>query len=233
MTRWQRNTGEVDLYLENMRASYRKKRDARLRERHVGILIIVGIALILAAWCLAEELWAGEVTDPVSISAPAVVGASVVAPLVSRVDAVLVWWARLAPRNPLRVESYRADVAAALVDQAAAHGLPVELVTAMTLRESSGAQTAVGRRGEIGLMQVHPGTAVSWRCHLGTPAEQIDCGCRVLAHHLTRCGTLRGALAAYGSRFGKCKPKPGGRVARMVANRMRLADVIKKMLDRE
>jgi soluble lytic murein transglycosylase-like protein len=211
---------EREAYLDYMRNSHNRKREKRRRERNAWVLGVILLAVAIAIWLLAGELRADDTpaTPPTTAA---------------QIDTVLVWWSRIAPRNPLRVESYRAEVAAALVDQAAAHGLPVELVTAMTLRESSGAQTARGRRGEIGLMQVHPGTAARWRCHLGTPAEQIDCGCRMLAHHLARCGTLRGALAAYGSRSGKCRPKPTGRVARMVADRLGLAAEIKKMLDRE
>ena len=147
------------------------------------------------------------------------------------VELALVDWVRLAPRNPLRVASYRSEVARALVAGAEAHGLPVELVTAMVLRESSGAQDARGRAGELGLMQVHPDTAVRFRCRLTTPGEQVDCGARILARHLARCGTLRGALAAYGSRSGKCTPKPGGGVERMVRDRLALAEKLKTIID--
>jgi hypothetical protein len=142
---------------------------------------------------------------------------------IAQVDAALSWWVRVAPRHPLRVREYRAEVVHALLAGANRYALPVEVVVAMSMRESSGRQDARGAAGELGLLQVSPDTAVRFRCLLSTPTEQVDCGCRVLARHLTRCGTLRGALAAYGSRSGACSPPVGGSVEKMVKDRMALA----------
>ena len=210
------NQPHRDLYLENLRRSYRIRSDKRRRDRRAGILLLIGIAIILAICCLAESAWSGT---------PAAV------PTAGDVDRALKWWVRDAPRNPLRVASYRLEVAEALVDQTTPRGIPVELAAAMVLRESSGAQDARGARGEIGLMQVHPGTAALFRCRLGTPDEQVECGCRVLAHHMDRCPTLRGALSAYGSRGSKCRPKPGSRLEKMVDSRYRLAAELRAVMD--
>ena len=207
-----------DLYLENLRKSYRIKFEIRRRDRLHGVLFLLALILALAVATLVWSVKAeGATTTPDAAA----------------VELALVDWVRLAPRNPLRVASYRSEVARALVAGTEAHGLPVELVTAMTLRESSGAQTAVGARGEIGLMQVHPGTAALFHCRLDTPAEQVDCGCRVLEHHLRRCGTLRGAVSAYGSKASRCRPKAGSRLAKMVDNRFRLAAELRTVMDGE
>lgn len=146
------------------------------------------------------------------------------------VERALAWWVERAPRHPLRRPEYRAEVARELVAGAARHDLPVELLAAILLRESSGRPGVLGPAGEAGLMQVHPDTAARFRCHLGTPRGDIECGCRVLSHHRVRCGgDLRGALAAYGSRSGSCHPPAGRAVSRMVADRFRLSDRLLKI----
>lgn len=153
-------------------------------------------------------------------------------PAVERTDRALQWWARGAPRHPLRRAAYRGEVARALVDGAARHDLPVELVTAMALRESSARPGVLGRAGEAGLMQVHPDTAARFGCRLGTPQGDIECGCRVLSYHRVRCGgDLAGALSAYGSRSGTCTPPPGGSLARMVRDRLALAADLLSIMD--
>lgn len=229
-----------DVYLENLRESYRVRRAVRLRERHRAILLIVGIILLLALACIADRVLAGEpATTPARTAVtpePTQGWEPTDGPEV--VELALEHWIRVAPRHPLGVLVYRSEVARALADGAEAHNLPAELVTAMALRESSGRQNARGTRGELGLMQVHPDTAVRFRCRLGTPGEQVECGCRVFARHLARCTReigaargLRGALAAYGSRSGSCTPPHGGSVERMVNDRMRLAAELRAVMD--
>jgi len=150
------------------------------------------------------------------------------ATVADHIDAALVQWVTTTPRHPLRSAPYRAQVVEAIRASTDRHGLPWATVTAIVCRESSGRADVTGPAGELGLMQVHPVTAVMWRCKMQTPAQQVECGCRILAHHRSRCGTIEGALAAYGSRSGTCKPKRGGKLARMVADRMRLAKEMEK-----
>lgn len=142
---------------------------------------------------------------------------------VHQVEEALLHWARLTPRHPVHRAAYRFEVASALHGAAVRHGVPVEVVTAMALRESSAREDVTGPAGELGLLQVHPQTAVRYKCRLETPEQQADCGCRILAAHLQRCGEIEGALAAYGSRSGSCTPPAGGSVARMVRDRLALA----------
>jgi hypothetical protein len=216
---------DKNLYLLNLRRAYQIRRDRRVRERRIGVLILIALALLLAFAAISESVWSS--TDNADVAA---------------VDRALVNWSRLAPRHPLRVESYRLDVARALAGGAARYGLPVELITAMTLRESSGRQDARGRAGELGLMQVSPDTAARFHCALATVNEQADCGCRILAKHLARCArefgagtseerSLRGALAVYGSRTGSCTPPSGGGVERMVSDRLRLASKLREVMN--
>ncbi len=215
-----------DLCLANLRRSYRVKSDARRRDRRNGVLLLIALALglTIAAW-----VWGVKAEGTAPEPSPAPTAAQPATPTEGVFDA-LTEWCKVAPKNPLRHAEYRREVARALVAGAAAHDLPVELVTAMSLRESSGAQDAVGTRGELGLMQVLPGTAVAFHCRLETPAEQVECGCRVLARTAERCGSLRGGLVAYGSGSGRCHAKPGGRVERMVNDRLRFAEKLKTII---
>lgn len=233
-----------DIYLENLRESYRRRRAERLRLRRRSILLIVGIIILLALACIADRVLAGEPAAGVSPPPTRAAAATETTPGWEPTDGpavvelALEHWIRVAPRHPLGVRVYRSEVARAIADGAEAHDLPAELVTAITCRESSGRQDARGRAGELGLMQVHPDTAVRFRCRLGTPSEQVECGCRVLSRHLARCTReigaargLRGALAAYGSRSGSCTPPRGGSVERMVNDRMRLAAELRAVMD--
>jgi hypothetical protein len=149
-------------------------------------------------------------------------------PSSARLDAMIRHLVELAPRHPANREGYRETLVDAISEAAPRHDLPVELVTAICFRESSMRRDVTGPAGELGVMQVHPSTAVRFRCRLETVADQVDCGCKILAHHRDRCdGDLRGALAAYGSRSGSCSPPAGGSVSRMVSDRFALADELR------
>jgi hypothetical protein len=146
-----------------------------------------------------------------------------------KIDAALLRWAHVASRHPLRrLPLYRAAVAAAVHDSATRHGLRPALVLAIILRESSGRDDVTGPAGELGLMQIHPRTAVRWRCRLGTPAEQVECGCRVLAHHVARCGSESGGLGAYASRSGACDWPADSGPGRVARDRLELAREIRR-----
>lgn len=243
-----------DLYLENLRETYQKKRDLRIRERRRGAIVLIAIivALAVACWVCGARAdgvatagptpvptarpTTGSKTDTATVPEPTPGWEPTDGPAV--VELALRHWIRVAPRHPLGVRVYRSEVARAISDGAEVHNLPAELVAAIALRESSGRQDARGRAGELGLLQVHPDTAVRFRCRLGTPGEQVECGCRVLSRHLTKCTRelgpargLRGALAAYGSRSGSCTPPRGGSVERMVNDRMRLASELRAVMD--
>ena len=157
-------------------------------------------------------------------------GTEPVAP--SNVAQAIRWWAREAPRNPVLRPEKLTPLSEAISKGAAKHGLPWELVTAIVLRESSGhAEIAAeknSRGGEIGVMQVHPSNLKRFGCDVSTVAGQVDCGCKVLAHNYEQCGTLRGGLTRYASRYRKCRATPGSKLAWVVNDRFKLAKQLKK-----
>jgi hypothetical protein len=100
-----------------------------------------------------------------------------------------------------------------IVEFAAEHGLPPELIAAVILQESGGDPQAYSSSGAVGLMQVMPrdGLAARFQCvngpcfasrptiaELQDPAYNIEYGARMLAGLLSRHGDLRAALKAYG-----------------------------------
>ena len=100
-----------------------------------------------------------------------------------------------------------------IVEFAAEHGLPPELIAAVILQESGGDPQAYSSSGAVGLMQVMPrdGLAARFQCvngpcfasrptiaELQHPAYNIEYGARMLAGLLSRHGDLRAALKAYG-----------------------------------
>jgi soluble lytic murein transglycosylase-like protein len=91
--------------------------------------------------------------------------------------------------------------------------LPPNLIAAVILQESGGNATAFSASGAVGLMQVMPrdGIASSFECingpcfasrptieELQDPNFNIEYGSRMLAGLITKLGSLREALKAYG-----------------------------------
>jgi len=148
-------------------------------------------------------------------------------PVTERVDVYLQHLVRLAPKHPARRAEYRHRLAKAIAVECTDHGVPVDLVVAVAYRESSLRDDVTGPGGELGIMQVHPGTAARHRCDLSTVEGQVECGVRLLALYHRECGTgdgtWGGAVARYGSRSGTCTPAAGSGLARMVADRTALA----------
>ena len=100
-----------------------------------------------------------------------------------------------------------------IVEFAAEHDLPPELIAAVILQESGGDPQAYSSSGAVGLMQVMPrdGLAARFQCvngpcfasrptiaELQDPAYNIEYGARMLAGLFARHGDLRAALKAYG-----------------------------------
>lgn len=89
------------------------------------------------------------------------------------------------------------------------HGVDPWLLAAIALRESGGNPNAIGARGELGLMQLHPrgrfGQIAARICDT-TPracaAAIIDGAAQLLASAIRRCGDEAHGLSAYNS--GNC-----------------------------
>jgi hypothetical protein len=126
-----------------------------------------------------------------------------------------------------RVSDGRAYRLAAIIrDACAEHSIPPRLVVAMIMRESSydprvESLERVGPRGEIGLLQVMPGSpALALRpAHCTEALEgaecQIETGVAWLAHAREACpGSTWRWVGAYGS--GRCMPEPAAVATRGV-----------------
>ncbi len=108
---------------------------------------------------------------------------------------------------------YNADTFKTEISTAAKkYGLPVNLVKALIRQESKFYPRAIGKDGEIGLMQIHPaGAAAEWarinRCPVPSPAQlmdvnvNLDIGCWYLARAINKWKQYRHgtelALAQY------------------------------------
>lgn len=93
------------------------------------------------------------------------------------------------------------DYAEAIVEAADGAGVPWAVLLVIARYESSYDPSAVGGKGERGLVQVHGEAAAGH--DLTTPAGQLAAGAGWYAHCLERCGDRLGALRAYQS--GSCR----------------------------
>lgn len=125
--------------------------------------------------------------------------------------------ARVVTDRPYRTEIVRSAVAAGQ-----RHDLPPSLLLSMAFFESSYRSTAIGTRGELGLLQVGEQARRVCLCpDIQTDIQtQIDCGACWLARARRACGNLRGALTMYA--VGKCT-SGDPRVARLVSARLTMA----------
>ena len=104
-----------------------------------------------------------------------------------------------------------------LARSAGATAIDAWVVAAMAIRESGLDPSAIGRRGEAGILQLHPrgaGHDIRYvrdrvyrrRCQARVDAcqrEVVERAVDTLARGIQRCGGLRGGLGAYAS--GRCR----------------------------
>lgn len=76
------------------------------------------------------------------------------------------------------------------------------LVSTIITFESSWRPDVIGRRGEVGLMQILPQSICSFGQKIETSEDQIRTGARCLRLSLDQCQDLRGGLTMYAS--GRC-----------------------------
>lgn len=151
---------------------------------------------------------------------------------IEKVERIMLNFAANAPRHPIHRADYRRKFSECIVEAATSEDLEVSWVAMIVQRESSFKTTVkrgkrYGKRGgEIGVMQVHPGTARKFECEMETVMGQLNCGCSVLRYGFDKCGNIQGALSVYASRSGTCNPKPGSKLYKVVEARM---DLIRKM----
>ena len=103
-------------------------------------------------------------------------------------------------------------------------GVPASLLLAVQYLESSLKPDRIGKRGEIGIMQVHP--SMTGGCEMATRRGQMACGAAILAAAYEHCGTWEGALTRYAQRSGRCRPDTD-RVKRVIDYRVRFWEGLK------
>ncbi len=115
----------------------------------------------------------------------------------------------LSARYPIAIQQWKSNIE----DNALEFNLDPNLIAAVMLQESGGSAEAISSSGAVGLMQVMPrdGIAAGFMCNgkpcfasrpsmdeLLDPVFNIEYGARMLAGLLSKKGSLREALYAYG-----------------------------------
>lgn len=95
---------------------------------------------------------------------------------------------------------------AAVVEWSLHYDVPPLLVSRLISLESSWRQEAIGKRGEIGLMQIN-NDAVKAKYDVTKANENIRAGCELLRKCLDNCPTMKSAMGCYGT--GHCTEKGG------------------------
>ncbi len=148
---------------------------------------------------------------------------------VDKVKRIMLNFAAEFPRHPVHRQNYRQNFSECIVRAATKKNLEIEWLSAIVQRESSFRTTVSrGLRGEIGVSQVHPGTARMFKCEMKTVQGQLDCGATVLRYGIDKCGSIEGGLSVYASR-GRCNPKPGTKLDGVVKARMKLIREMENM----
>jgi len=218
-----------NLHLENLRGSYIERKRRETRNQVTGFLFLLLLVLILAvvAWC--SNVRAGERAGERSgatAAIPEVAVPEVAVPEVAfhwsqprevyaaKIDRFLAWF--FANVNPRKLTRARALVPT-LLDATEEHGVNPSIVAAMVTLESSWQPAAMGKLGEVGLLQVMRSDAP-----LDDPRAQLDHGLKILRESYDECGTVVGAISKYAT--GKsCRPYRGA------ALRVRMAAKIEGM----
>jgi soluble lytic murein transglycosylase len=100
-------------------------------------------------------------------------------------------------------------LAVVVVEESARAGVDPFIVAAIIARESQFNQTAIGKRGELGLMQLLRGGAIPSGVYLSDaalmhPRRNIHLGCAYLAKMICACGgDVRAGLSRYNG--GRCR----------------------------
>jgi hypothetical protein len=109
------------------------------------------------------------------------------------------WFVHCSPKKLKRALSALPHV----IDASEAAKVNPEIVASIISHESTWNGADIGKRGEIGLMQV-------LGSHATTADEQLKEGIRLLMLSYEHCGTIIGAISYYGTGY-TCKPYRGAR----------------------
>lgn len=168
------------------------------RDKQVGGLALIAIALLIIAALLVSER---VQCDPARVPEVQFRNAYSHEEAARKIDAWIdVFFAKC---NPKKATAAR-KLIPIVVDTAIEADVNPALVAAMVTLESSWQPIAVGKLGEIGLLQVMGGKAT-------TAQEQLAEGLAILSAAYEECGTTIGAVSKYAT--GKtCKPYRGARL---------------------
>ena len=207
----------------------------------ITLIVVMGLAVLINRSCSCSEAAAEGVVGG---------GANAQGGAEMRVREVVRWYTyKDGALGGGDVRHELVGVSARAIGEAAElYGLDWELLAACAYAESSYDPGAVGKVGEVGLLQVHgPArrTCVKSGLDLTEPRGQVLCGARWLSLLAGKCGAVvadpelcssrtardgararacSGGLAAYLS--GSCEASPG--VGRKVAYRLRLVEAAQR-----
>jgi len=99
----------------------------------------------------------------------------------------------------------RQDLAEKIVEVGKTLNVPPMLILTIVFRESSFDEKAVGKLGELGLMQVAKIHVRHMECNMTNAIGQMTCGTQMLRDAFDKCHTWNGALTRYATKKGECK----------------------------
>lgn len=114
--------------------------------------------------------------------------------------------------NPRKLANAR-KLAPVVIDAAERHNVNPAIIAAIVSYESTWKSGAVGKLGEIGLMQVNN------RVIGDDPAEQLDAGIEMLKASHAKCGSVIGAISLYATGHS-CKPYRGAELRVALAKKI-------------
>jgi hypothetical protein len=195
-------------------------------EKLLSVIVVALLCLVCyLLWVNGARCMAEAHADPLAETHASRYDVEFVATSVPEAVAMIRYWIRLAPRHPMANQARQQRFAKLQVAATETYGTPLSLTMAMMFKESSGRPGVIGKRGEVGLMQVHPLTSARFckRIDMSDPRGQVICGHKVLRYGYDRCGTWKGALTWYASSRGACEARPGSNLAVVVGSRFKLA----------
>lgn len=155
----------------------------------------------------------------------------------TEVDVAITYILRTEPYHHLmKNPDARMELATKLVEVADEQGVPPLFALSIIFRESNFDEKAIGKLGEIGLMQVGKWNVKRNNCDMSNTKGQITCGTRMLKDAFDICKTWGGALTRYATTTGQCTsdmPNVTGSVNIRLRDWQRLSMAVQKQLYKE
>ncbi|MDD5542850.1 MAG: hypothetical protein PHX83_06715 [Acidobacteriia bacterium] len=197
----------LDEYLKQKRIEEHRIRIRRERKDMViATLVLIAAAVVAAFLFYASRAHAAP--PIVDLEAPPTETVALDDPSVApKIEEAMIWLVTKRGANEkhpiLSDPVYRANIRVAAVESGEKYDVPADLLLAMAYRETVYKMDTVGKRGELGLMQV--GSLGRRHCAkacgaMVTASEQMDCGACWFDHGRKWCGgDIRLGLNVYAS----------------------------------